>query len=215
MDSAEGAIQPPAFTFFAAPARAAASTSTLRAPPPPPPSLQRNAQGGVLITEGDVEEALAVFAGPGASGRGATAVPAARLAEALRPFQPSLTKEEVGRLLGGAPSLTLRDAQNILVDNSLHSFDPLREAHRALCGGGELLTHAAFNRACEALGQQPLTEVEWRTLMESCGQGSAEALGAEAARGMVARERERRERGGAAGGAARGGGGGGGATSAR
>jgi hypothetical protein len=132
MDSAEGAVQPPAFTFFAAPARAAASTSTLRAPPPPPPSLQRNAQGGVLITEGDVEEALAVLAGPGASGRGATAVPAARLAEALRPFQPSLTKEEVGRLLGGAPSLAAREAQNILVDNGLHYFDPLREAHRAL-----------------------------------------------------------------------------------
>jgi hypothetical protein len=189
---------PSPFTFFSP--RAAGASYV-----PPPPSLQRNAQGGVLITEGDVDEALAVLGGPGAAPGGA--VPAARLAEALRFFQPSLTKEELAKMLGGAPALTAREATNILVDNGLHLFDPLAEAHRALSGGSGELSQAALNRACEALGQQPFSELEWRTLLESCGQGKAGQAGAltvEAARGAVARDRERREaaRGGAGGGAA-------------
>ena len=69
-----------------------------------------------------------------------------------------------------------------------------------------------MNRACEALGRAPFSELEWRTLLEASHSVAEGALSVEAARGVVARERERR-RGGAAGGG-QGGSGGGGAASA-
>ena len=70
---------------------------------------------------------------------------------------------------------------------------PLREAHRALAGGsGEALSQAAVNRACEALGRAPFSELEWRTLLEATHSVAEGALSVEAARGVVVRERERR-----------------------
>lgn len=165
---------------------------------PLPAGFKRNTSGGVLITADDVAVSLSLL-----SGCGSSSVSAERLGEVLKRYQPALTREDIARLLGGAPSLTVRDATNILVDNSLHFFDPLAEAHKALCGGAGALTQAALNRACETLGQAPFTELEFRTLMEACGQGRAEALGVEAVRDVVARERERRQEGAGVGGGPR------------
>jgi hypothetical protein len=98
-------------------------------------AVAKNAKGGVLVLEEDIAAAFKMLNRRGAgAGGGGGRVSLAALAERLAALQPGATRDDAERLLGEDPKsgLTSKLLSDLLLDNTISSFDPAAAAFRAL-----------------------------------------------------------------------------------
>ena len=97
-------------------------------------SVPKNARGRVLFLEEDIAAAFKMLnrRGAGAGGAGGR-VSLAALAERLAALQPGATRDDARQLLGEDPKagLTNKLLTDLLLDNTISSFDPAAAAFKA------------------------------------------------------------------------------------
>jgi len=98
-------------------------------------SVPKNARGGVLILEEDISAAFKMLNTKGAGAGGASGrVSLAALADRLAALQPGATRDDARALLGEDPKagMTSKMLTDLLLDNTISSFDPAAAAFKAL-----------------------------------------------------------------------------------
>ena len=139
-------------------------------------SQPKNSRGGVLVLEEDVAAAFKLLnrRGAGAGGAGGR-VSLAALADRLAALQPGATRDDARLLLGEDPKegLTAKLLMDLLLDNTISSFDPAAAAFKAFDPQGRGHVDGEALKAMWArLGfAEPLTDDDLALLAAAVGRG--------------------------------------------
>jgi hypothetical protein len=140
-----------------------------------PPPMARNSKGGILVTEEDISDAFRLLHrhGAGAGGQGGR-ISLASLAERVTALFPAATKEDVRALLGEDPKggLTSKMLEDLLLDNTITSYDPIETAFRRVFdprGAGHVDAQALKGVWAQLGFAAPLTDEDIALLTAAVG----------------------------------------------
>ena len=137
--------------------------------------VPRNETGGILISEQEIVEGFKFLNKNGSGDRGQGGkVSLNTLTKRLSAVYPEFTKDDAKFILGDEPFLSVDLLKNLLLDNTITSFDPVEESYKqAFDSEGighidkdvlkEMWTKLGFN--------DPLSDEDFALLVSAIGKG--------------------------------------------
>ena len=124
--------------------------------------VDRNSNGGILISDDEIKAAFDFF-----DIKGSGKVTVSNLKERLEALTKKVTKIEIRSILDGKDYITLQDIKDIVKDNDV-SIDPFKEAFAILDPTGKgFISEERLKKIFSNLGYGELTEEELQLLIST------------------------------------------------